>query len=187
MTKVLSLSQLKGLNGKTLFVNRNGRVVACRFTRLEVYLHGAKFLSDYADKFRYNLECADGSTFGEYHCSFPNVYYTADDCIKGTNGLRFAVVDEFKPIECILADTGCDTRRSFGPTLYRSPINVTCAYTYRRDTKTLKIDIVGIGQIRYDVLQDKFWEGCGPEYVEFVGYKTYEECAKNSPIEVVTF
>lgn len=61
------------------------------------------------------------------------------------------------------------------------------AYVYKRDKETLKITKRGIGHVRYDIIEDKFWDGYGPSYDEFVCYKTYEECAKKSKIEVVTF
>lgn len=187
MAKELTLNQLKGLKGKTLFINIGGKVVACRFKRLEVYSIGLKFDKSFADKFRYFLECADGTQKMEYHACFPKVYYTIDDCVKGVNSLYMATIDMFAPLEKIMSGEGTTKTRVAGGRIFSSAINAICAYTWKRNKETLEIEEHQIGNVRYDVMEDKIWDGCGPEYEEFVGYRTKEDCQRNSTIEVVTF
>lgn len=174
--KNLTLNQLKELKNKTLYINDNGAVVACRFTDLEVYLHG-----DYDDAkyFRWHLKLANDSEMCQYHGAMPKVYYTIDDCVNGRNSLYLATINTHEVLKLISTERG-----------YRDVIikgKVKHAYVYKRDKETLKITKRGIGHVRYDIIKDKFWDGCGPTYDEFVCYKTYEECAKKSKIEVVTF
>lgn len=188
MAKELTLNQLKGLKGKTLFININGKVVACRFARLEVYTTSIKiFDSMRTDKFRYTLECADGTKIMEYYACFPKLYYTIDDCIKGVNSLYMATLDKFAPIESIISGECQGTTTTHGGVVYRCCVNAIFARTWQRNPKTLEIKERDINNVRYDVIQDKIWCGCGPEYEEFVGYKTKEDCQRNSTIEVVTF
>ena len=174
--KSLTLNQLKELKNKTLYINDNGTVVACRFTDLEVYLHG-----DYEDAkhFRMYLVLANGKELCEYHGVMPKLYYTIDDCVNGANSLYMATINTHEVLKLISSEVG------YKDVLVKG--KVKHAYVYKRDKKSLKIKRCGIGNIRYDVVKDKFWDGCGPTQEEFVCYKTYEECAKKSKIDVVTF
>ena len=175
MAKEITMNQLKGLKGKTMFIINNGKIVACRFKELEAYTTTTKLFDLHnADKFRYVLECADGTKISEYHAWLPKIYYTIDDCVKGVNSLQGAYFDIFAPVENIMSGV-------------RSNGIGTVALTWWRNPKTLTIEERSISNVRYDVIKDKLWSGCGPEYKEFVGYKTKEECQKNCTIEIITF
>ena len=193
-----TLEQLKELKGKTLFCNVNGAVIACRFTRLEVYLSGnysERVGSEYADHYRYTLEFAggisddvkeidnairlDGNKFGQYHGLFPKLYYTIDDCVNCQNCLGKSVVHQFAAFKNFMCGTNTHNDVIGVPT--------TWALTWRRNKETFLIEQHVIGMCRYDVLKDKLYVGCGPTYEEKVCYRTKEECANSSPIQVITF
>lgn len=178
MARQISVNDLKG---KTFYTNIKGKVVACRFTCLIVYLAGEhqvqsvrlkseapKYMSNH---FGYVMECADGcKLYG--NCQWlPEIYETIDDCVNKANSLKAAYIDEREVLKPYIAD--------------EKPVTIICReytrfYTYRRNKDTFKIELSALIRQRYDILNDKL---LGDEKY----FKSYEDCQRNSTIEVVTF
>ena len=178
MARQISVNDLKG---KTFYTNIEGKVVACRFTCLIVYLAGEhqtqggglgnkapKYMSN---QFAYVMECADGNKlYGNYQW-LPEIYETIDDCVNKANSLKAAYVDEREVLEPYIA---CE-----------KPIAVVCReytrfYTYRRNQDTFKIELTALIRQKYDILNDKL---LGDKKY----FKSYEDCQRGTTIEVVTF
>ena len=169
---------VKDLVGKVFYTNIKGRVVQCKFTHLVVYCntlfrcHEPQKMFKTHD-FGYVISCADGTNkYANCGC-LPEIYETIDDCIACVNSLKAAYADERDVLEPIVSRwIGCTD--SFGNKAVR-------ALSWRRNEKTLEIEERGLGSMTLDVINDEFL------HTTTRFFKTREECAKNSPIEIITF
>lgn len=178
MARQISTNDLKG---KTFYTNIKGKVVACRFTCLIVYLAGEhrvqsvrsqnevpKYMSN---DFGYVMECADGSKLYGNCKWLPEIYETIDDCVNKVNSLKGAYIDEREVLMPYIAD--------------EKPVTIigqeyTCFCAYHRNKNTFKIELTALVRKRYDILNDKL---LGDEKY----FKSYEDCQRGTTIEVVTF
>ena len=173
----LTLEKLKAFNGKIFYTNVKGAVVACRFKRLVVYLTGTyrfnyktkSYIFD-TDRFSYTIECADGSNIFGLYSWLPEIYETIDDCVNRTDSLHHAVIDEREILEPIMSKLE-EYVDNFG-------VKCVSAKGYRRNKASFAIEERGIPQCAFNVFTNEFDERM---------FKTREECAAKSPINVVTF
>ena len=89
------------------------------------------------------------------------------------NSLKAAYADERKILEPFVSKW-VERTDSFGN-------KGVGALSWHRNPKSLEIEERGLGTITFNVIKNK------PADYDGVLFKTREECAKNSPIEVVTF
>lgn len=169
---------VKDLIGKAFYTNVKGKIVQCKFTHLVVYCntlfrHHEPQTMYKAQKFGYVVLCADGTELYGNYCWLPEIYETVDDCMAHVNSLKAAHADEREVLEPIVSKW-VDCTDSFGNKAVR-------ALSWRRNEKTLEIEERGLGSMTLDVINDKFL------HTTTRFFKTREECAKNSPIEVITF
>ena len=178
MEKVLSLEELKSFNNKVFYIIRNGKVVACKFTYLVVFLKcrfqaGQRENLYFSRDFGYVLELANGEKLYANNSYMPEIYETIDDCISRKNSLYGAWVDEREILSPCVSKWE-QVFETYGGLWIQ-------AFGYTRNEKTFEIRESKLSYMRYYVFENKLTN----EYCRF--FKTHEECAKNSPIEVVTF
>lgn len=169
---------VKDLIGKVFYTNVKGKIVQCKFTHLVVYCntffrYNVPQTMYKTQRFGYVVLCADGTQLYGSYCWLPEIYETVDDCMACVNSLKAAYADEREVLESIVS-RWVDCTDTFGCKGVR-------ALSWRRNKKTLEIEERGLGSMRLDVIKDKFLDA------DTRFFKTREECAKNSPIEVVTF
>lgn len=178
MEKVLSLEELKSFKNKVFYIIRNGKVVACKFTHLVVFLKcrfqvrqgGSLYFSR---DFGYVLELANGDKAYSTSGYIPEIYETIDDCVNRKNSLRGAWIDEQEILSPYVSKWE-KVFETYGGLWIQ-------AFGYARNKHTFEIYESKLSYMRYNVLEDKLTN----ESNHF--FKTREECAKNSPIEVITF
>ena len=170
---------VKDLVGKVFYANIKGKIVQCKFTYLSVY---CKTFYHYHERermfktrdFGYVILYADGTNIYANCGRLPEIYETVDDCMAQVNSLRDTYADEREILEPIVSRWVDDIDSLFGNKGVR-------ALSWRRNEKTLEIEERGFGSMTLDVINDKFL------HTTTRFFKTREECAKNSPIEIVTF
>lgn len=169
---------VKDLIGKVFYTNVKGKIVQCKFTNLVVYCntffryHEPQTMYK-TQKFGYIVLCADGTRLYGNYCWLPEIYETVDDCMACVNSLKAAYADEREVLESTVS-RWVDCTDCFGN-------KGVHALSWWRNSKTLEIEEISLGSMVLDVINDKFLRTT----TKF--FKTREECAKNSPIEVVTF
>lgn len=169
---------VQDLVGKVFYTNVKGKIVQCKFTHLVVYCNTFFRYHEpqkmYKTKtFGYVVLCADGTKLYGNYCWLPEIYETVDDCMARVNSLKADYADERKVLE-LFVSRWVDCTDSFGNKGVR-------ALSWHRNPKSLEIEERGLGSVTFDAIKNK------PVDYNANLFKTREECAKNSPIEVITF
>ena len=178
MARVISVAELKEMKNKTFFTNIGGRVVACRFKSLHVYISGRWRACDkqkyMQSRFDFLIERADGGVLYGIYNKLPRIYDTIDDCVADRNTYYMAVVNECDLLEPWLAEV--QTIKILNQDWLQ-----LCTWSRTTD---MKVKLITFTSVRYDVFEGKLSFPYSPNKKVF---KHKEDCLRECPIEVITF
>ena len=167
------------------YVKRNGKVIACKFESLNFWYNSTAWSSLHETfnscRVSYWLTLADGSHESGYHCGFPNVSATIDDCL---NGVYVERPPKYLTPEMLAETIG------FVPETKDSKVICGPAYKYYEAWMWNGYEPVlkPIGSMDGGACRSECWYNALTRTFENrKWYATRELCARDNAIEVINF